>query len=582
MNKMTKKEYLGDYKILETIGSGGFGTVYKVQHPDGEIFAAKVPKNKDKKFKDEVSALEGLFHPNIIGFRGAHNDSKQPFYLMEYVPEGSIEKAKKPVDLELSLIIMHQILQGLKYAHEKGIIHGDLKPSNILLGSQAMISDFGLVSKIDPGSFANTLSKVSKKIAGTLDYMSPEQKKGIVDKRNDIYSAGLIFYNILTNRLLTNARKPSEINRNIPESIDKIVLKALADIDERYQTAKEFCDDVGAMLKKNPKSRIKDCLSGRYVPSNLLPKEISIYNPGIAKAIAFASSRLEDDLARKAEQAIGANDKECRIISKEAKVKTKNYTIKQMKQQYCAVEISDDSKEYIFYNGSRIKITPHSQGFKMKRAIDICKANNDWDVAPEEGPEIFHPKKESGFKEPVWYYPQNRICANLDIDVSVRYEIKRKIQAKGKELKSAYVKQVWSANKRYSYDLTMQFSGSDNFVIALNPIKLDDLVLKSENPAILYSARPDTPFYVSIPAGIIPFGLSALIMPDFLTGAIACPIISTLSSTLASVIYRRTHKEEINERAKLREKEKEEFRRNIANNCQRKVSIETAYMEILE
>lgn len=582
MNETKEKISLGEYKIIDVIGSGGFGIVYKVKHPNGEIFAAKVPHCRYGKFKEEVSALEGLIHKNIIGYRGAYKGNKPPFYLMPYVPNGSLEQAKKPIDTELALIIAHQILEGLKYAHEKKYIHGDLKPSNILLGKEAMIADFGLVSQADPSSFANTLNTVSTKITGTYDYMSPEQKEGIIDKRNDIYSTGVILYNMLTNRLVTNARKPSELNKNVPKRVDNIVLKAMDNIDDRYQTAEEFRKDVEALLNKSPKTQIKDCLSARYVPVTMLPKDKKAYLPEIEKILKRTKAGLEHAIMRKVENAIGCHNPECDIISKYVNVKIKKHTLNEMTLQYYPVELSEDEESYKNLNGKKIIITPKKEGFLIKRAIETCKKNKEWDMSPETGSFVKQPEKGVKFNEPVWHHPKNHIPVDLELNIEVRYEIKKTVITQGQELNSATVKQTWTAKKDYEPKANIFFTGTERFWDATNSIKLDDLVLKSSEPEIEFYSEPNVPYHVHIIAGstgtLATLLTTSLLIENFGAVLLSTGILGSVFVIAAHCFYAIKYEDEINMRKKKLKQEKERFRLESSSDLNKKISIELNHL----
>jgi len=576
--ELFKNKMLGEFRILETLGSGGFGTVYKVKHPDGEIFAAKVPDGGILKFKEEISTLEGLLHPNIVSFRGAHEDDKPPFYLMEYISQGSLEDATKPIDLNLALIIMHQVLEGLKYTHSKNIIHGDIKPSNILLGDQAKLSDFGLVSKSDPESFFNTLSVVSENIAGTWDYMSPEQKAGVIDKRNDIYSVGVVFYQILTNRLLTNVRKPSEINPDVPQSVDQIVLRALADIDERYQTAKEFCDDVAALLKKNPASRIKDCLAARYVPANMVPKDKKIYEPYIKKIIEKIKSRLQGTVKKEARKALGCNDKSGEILSERADIQIKGYTINNdLGLQYYPVELREDGTTYRNKHNIVNSTRPGTEGFLIKRAIEICRMNNDWDVSPEEGSRIVGPNKDVKFEEPVWFYPKNYLSVDLEFNIDVRYEVRNKWGLSGEELKRATVRKVWRANEDYQTKVQIFFSGTEEYWDNINSIKLDDLELRCVESEVDCKTRPKVPYYVTVPAGCLGALVGYLFAKagsgNTALGLAASAVFATAAAYASWFIYDNKFESEQIARDKKRTQEIKDLKSHVSSDLKKKVSI---------
>ncbi|HVQ75036.1 MAG TPA: serine/threonine-protein kinase, partial [Candidatus Binatia bacterium] len=201
---------IGKYRILGQIGRGGMGTVYRAHDPilDRTVALKVISSEADltdelrARFFREAQACAKLSHPNIITVHDLGEEDGHLFIVMEYLEGEELKQViaqRRPLTLEAKLQIMVQICAGLEYAHQKGVIHRDIKPGNIfvLRSGAAKILDFG-IARI--ASEATGLTRTGL-IMGTLRYMSPEQARGQVDHRSDIFSAGAVFYELLTSRV---------------------------------------------------------------------------------------------------------------------------------------------------------------------------------------------------------------------------------------------------------------------------------------------------------------------------------------------------------------------------------------------
>ncbi len=257
---------LGQYEIREKIGEGGMAEVFKAYQPSLNRFVAVkilAPAVAEKKgfterFQREARSVARLNHPNILavhdfGFHEGYN-----YLVMRYVEHsrtlGDLIEEGAPLDRLIDYIL--QVADALNYAHEQGIIHRDVKPSNILIdGKWALLSDFGLVKM----SESVTHLTISGHTLGTPAYMSPEQVEGIhVDHRTDIYALGIILYRILTGTIPHEAPTPigmlvkrrtepvpppRRIKPNIPKSLEQVTLRSLAMKPEnRYSSATHFAE----------------------------------------------------------------------------------------------------------------------------------------------------------------------------------------------------------------------------------------------------------------------------------------------------------------------------------------------------
>jgi len=268
--EMIGKIIAGRYRILGELGQGGLGTIYKALDTRlNRVVAIKVflPYFRDaefvRRFQHEADVLSRLAHPNIVKIFEYEEAEGLTYLVTEYADGGSLADilAKgKPLDVDYAVEIIRQVGEALGYAHRQGIIHRDIKPSNILFFSdgRVLLSDFGLaIAPSEP-----TITRIGT-IMGTPEYMSPEQAMGkLVDARSDIYSLGLILYQLLTGRLPFSTDSPGsmlyahvhespqplrQFNPAVPPALEQAVLRALAkDPKQRYQTADEF---VAALVK---------------------------------------------------------------------------------------------------------------------------------------------------------------------------------------------------------------------------------------------------------------------------------------------------------------------------------------------
>ena len=242
-----------ELEILELIGTGGMGRVYKARQPAMErTIALKVlsPERAQdpewiERFTREARALARLNHPHIVQVHGFGTEP-QPHLIMEFVDGVNLRQAMQAGGLSAreALVIVPKLCDALHYAHEHGVLHRDIKPENILIDTEGRVKivDFGLAKLRDENAVPFTLTQSGAKL-GTLAYMAPEQieKPAEVDHRADIYSLGVVFYEMLTGELpLGRFPSPSEASGTDPR-LDSVVLKTLEKKREkRFQDAGEM------------------------------------------------------------------------------------------------------------------------------------------------------------------------------------------------------------------------------------------------------------------------------------------------------------------------------------------------------
>jgi serine/threonine protein kinase len=255
-------QIIGKYKILAPIGSGGFGSVYLAEDTwiDKKV-AIKVPHKQDVDFGEllrEPRLLASLNHPNIVTILTAEKQDKIFFIVMEYVPGETLEAViarDGALDLTRALDYTCQICNAIDHAHKQGVLHRDLRPSNVLVAESGIlkVADFGTSRFLEIAAHGTT-------VIGSPPYMAPEQFQGKAVFASDLYSLGVTMYQMLTGDLPYETPTPGDLDRlmkgelltaprsknpKIPKSINDIVLKAMAPlISGRYQRACELLDDV--------------------------------------------------------------------------------------------------------------------------------------------------------------------------------------------------------------------------------------------------------------------------------------------------------------------------------------------------
>jgi tRNA A-37 threonylcarbamoyl transferase component Bud32 len=245
-------------EILELLGQGGMGAVYKARQPKlDRLVAVKIlPPEWDKdpafaeRFAREAKALARLTHPHIVAVHDFGETDGLYYLIMEYVDGANLRHVLQEGRLKPSeaLGIVPQICDALQYAHEEGVVHRDIKPENILLDSKGRvkIADFGLAKLLNRPRAAFTLTG-SQQVMGTLDYMAPEQRlrPQEVDHRADIYSLGVVFYEMLTGELPLGRFEPPSHKARVDARLDEIVFRALErEPHRRYQRASHVKSDV--------------------------------------------------------------------------------------------------------------------------------------------------------------------------------------------------------------------------------------------------------------------------------------------------------------------------------------------------
>ena len=276
MDKYIGKVLDGRYEILEEVGNGGMAVVYKAKDFDtGAIVAVKILReeyldNEEfcRRFRNESRAIALLNHPNIVKIFDVCNSPSLQYIVMEYIDGISLKdyiEQQRVVRVKEAVHFTTQILRALMHAHSKGIVHRDIKPQNIMLlpNGRIKVTDFGIARLI-----TSQTSTMTDKAIGSVHYMAPEQARGAVtDARADLYSVGVMLYEMLTGKLPFEAnsavsvavmqlqadpKMPRQINPNIPVGLEEITIQAMQkDPNARYQSAAEMLQDL-ENFKLNP------------------------------------------------------------------------------------------------------------------------------------------------------------------------------------------------------------------------------------------------------------------------------------------------------------------------------------------
>lgn len=281
MDNYTGRILGGRYLLKEIIGVGGMAVVYKaVDNVDNKTVAVKILKDEyaqdaqfRKRFKNESKAVAVLSHPNIVKVYDVSFGEKLQYIVMEYIEGITLKQyiqEKGVIDWREAVIFTSQILKALNHAHERGVIHRDIKPQNIMLlkdNRTIKVADFGIASFNNKGE----TKTMADGAIGSVHYISPEQAKGeFVDNKTDIYSVGVVLYEMLTGQLpfqsdsavsvaimqlQKEAVMPRKINPDIPVGIEQITMRAMQKSPrDRYRSANEMLLDLDE-FRRNPNAR---------------------------------------------------------------------------------------------------------------------------------------------------------------------------------------------------------------------------------------------------------------------------------------------------------------------------------------
>ena len=302
------------YEILELIGSGGMANVYKARcHRLNRLVAIKILKsdladNADfrRRFRDESRAVAQLSHANIVSVYDVSTSGETEYIVMELIDGITLKQymeRRGRMDWRESLHFISQIMRGLSHAHSRGIIHRDIKPQNIMVlrDGSVKVADFGIAC------LANASQTLTQEALGSVHYISPEQARGDrIDARSDIYSAGVVLYEMLTGRLPFEGDSavsvaiqhlssvplaPRDIDPSIPEPLELICMKAMnSDPDKRYPTADAMLEDL-EKFRKDP-----------TVDMDYIRKELAEVQPDSEPTMPLPTAQVTTAMKKRADQ----------------------------------------------------------------------------------------------------------------------------------------------------------------------------------------------------------------------------------------------------------------------------------------
>ncbi|MCD7959977.1 MAG: Stk1 family PASTA domain-containing Ser/Thr kinase [Ruminococcus sp.] len=278
---MDKNQFIGTrldgrYELTELVGEGGMANVYRaIDVLDNRMVAVKILKKEyseseefQRRFRNESKAIAVMSHPNIVKIYDMGFSERVQYIVMEFIDGITLKDyidSEKVLNWKDAVHFVIQILRALQHAHNRGIVHRDIKPQNIMLLTDGTIKvmDFGIAK------FAREESRTATDQAiGTVHYISPEQARGdVIDAKSDIYSIGIMFYEMLTGckpfdtdnpvsiavmHMQNVAERPRNINPNIPSGLEEIIMHAMEkDASKRYQSASEMIRDIEAFKANN-------------------------------------------------------------------------------------------------------------------------------------------------------------------------------------------------------------------------------------------------------------------------------------------------------------------------------------------
>ena len=275
-----EEKYIGKllddrYEILETIGEGGMALVFRaLDHRLNRYVAVKIMREemaKDEEFRRrfcaESHAVAMLSNPNIVAVYDVSHSDEREYIVMELISGITLKQymdKKGALDWKEVVHFTKQITRALSHAHERGIIHRDIKPQNIMLlrDGSIKVADFGIAS------LENELQESSGQAIGSIHYIAPEQARGeLPDARSDIYSLGVVMYEMMTGvvpyagdtlgeiavkHINANPKPIHEVNPDIPKVLEEMIARAMASgLQDRYQTAAELADDLEALSRES-------------------------------------------------------------------------------------------------------------------------------------------------------------------------------------------------------------------------------------------------------------------------------------------------------------------------------------------
>lgn len=271
MNGPQAGDRISEYVLVEMVGAGSFGQVWKARHHvwKDEIVAIKVPTDSQfvRNLQKEGCTIHGLRHKNIVRAIGLDPYAETPYLVMEFVDglslEGWIKRYPEGMPVRTAHRILRGILEGLEHAHANGVVHRDIKPANILIAGgkdkpveelgvdDVKVTDFGLgrAGEVTANSIMQSgslLAEDGKSISGTIAYMAPEQRDGeVTDARSDLYAVGIVLFELITGQRPSGSDMPSHLREGLPPWIDPVFARLYTRRERRFPGAADVLRTIG-------------------------------------------------------------------------------------------------------------------------------------------------------------------------------------------------------------------------------------------------------------------------------------------------------------------------------------------------
>ena len=310
-------QYLGRYYLAERLGEGGMAVVYKAHDTRLErdvaikiirsgAFPTDAMGEVLKRFEREAKALAKLSHPNIVKVHDYGEHEGSPYLVMEYMPGGTLRKILgKPLPWQIALRLLLPVARGVEYAHQRGIVHRDIKPANILIteSGDPMLSDFGIAKLFEADQTTNLTG--TGMAVGTPEYMAPEQWDGKPNPQSDLYSLGIVLYEMVTGRkpyiadtpmslLIKQATEPlpspHQFVADLPEALEALLIKSLArDPRDRFANMQAFIRTAEALLASAPTVQAPQLDPDATYKATLVPSVLTQVEPKNSNAADLRS-----------------------------------------------------------------------------------------------------------------------------------------------------------------------------------------------------------------------------------------------------------------------------------------------------
>ncbi len=402
----------GRYEIMEVIGVGGMAVVYKAfDNMDQRTVAVKILKDEfianeefKRRFKNESKAIAVLSHENIVKVFDVSYGDKLQYIVMEYVDGITLKEyvqQQGKIDTREAIYYISQILRALQHAHDKGIVHRDVKPQNIMLQEDGSIkvTDFGIAR------FSRSETKTMTECAiGSVHYISPEQAKGnVTDAKTDLYAAGVILYEMLTGslpfqsdnavsvalmQLQNEPVMPRELNPDIPVGLEQIIMKAMQkNLVDRYQSASEMLFDINR-YKENPNVKFNYALDSTGGEKAAEPEEIIPVAPVERPAPRAPRAPRQRPAAKQSENKITARESD----ESEIDAQTKKKTLMMLSGALVALIVFAVILIGVFSSGNKNAIeAPLLEGLNYYEDVINNPVYGSFNIQPEFRPESQEP-----------------------------------------------------------------------------------------------------------------------------------------------------------------------------------------------